>query len=360
MSYLLCPGCYKIYKSENLKTTTIGGYNSYYFCPDVDCGEELFECDELMIQPVKKLNQKGYLTQFCCSGHDWGVNSGYIMFDTDGLDSDFFNLNKSFGEHPQDFDSVLEENPRYDYIESCYTNNLYLLDHLASRNIPKEWHLELGCHSTFENATFMANKLFAGTITSEALWSVDGEPNWYFPKIFPDDPVKTQETERNRVRALWDLYQSQFPPEQRKPFRGNIAIKDNGKEIIGFNFEDFSFMNSLYGIYCWDGKLTIRGDYDENIQYILRKDDDKNFDISKFIEDNQDDYDNLYKYISRLDAMVDLMVYVESLPSMDDFDYNEEECNGDCENCPHHGTTSDSSSPIQPYLDEDMYTEVED
>ena len=57
--------------------------------------------------------------------------------------------------------------------------------------------------------------------------------------------------------------------------------------------------------------------------------------------------------------MTDLMVYVESLPDMIDFDYDEKECDGDCENCPHHGTISDSSEAIQPHLDEDMYTEVE-
>ena len=30
---------------------------------------EKFECDELMVYPIQKLNKLGYKTEFCCSGH---------------------------------------------------------------------------------------------------------------------------------------------------------------------------------------------------------------------------------------------------------------------------------------------------
>lgn len=78
----MCPICYKIYDSSLLKFhEAYGGF----LCPDIECdegGAELFEVDELMVKPIRILNQKYYCTLACCSGHLYGNSvSAYIMFD---------------------------------------------------------------------------------------------------------------------------------------------------------------------------------------------------------------------------------------------------------------------------------------
>lgn len=84
MSYYMCPICRKIYNGRYLNT------RDYYevCCPDMNCdpGIELFEIDELMVTPIRKLHELGYFTKYCCSGHTWEYScGGYIMFDTDWL-----------------------------------------------------------------------------------------------------------------------------------------------------------------------------------------------------------------------------------------------------------------------------------
>lgn len=39
-----------------------------------------FECDDAIAYAILKLNQKGYKTEYCCSGHP-GDNNPYILFD---------------------------------------------------------------------------------------------------------------------------------------------------------------------------------------------------------------------------------------------------------------------------------------
>jgi hypothetical protein len=56
------------------------------FNPVCSCkNKKLFDCDEYMIPTIKILNEKGYKTQFCCSGHIIGKDNpsirAYIMFD---------------------------------------------------------------------------------------------------------------------------------------------------------------------------------------------------------------------------------------------------------------------------------------
>lgn len=74
MNYLLCLDCFSVYDAEFLK---------YPYCPKINCDRntELIELDELMIEPIKILNQKGYVTEYCCSGHLYeNFLSTYIMF----------------------------------------------------------------------------------------------------------------------------------------------------------------------------------------------------------------------------------------------------------------------------------------
>lgn len=76
MSYYLCNGCGSVYKEEDGKYK-----DELRRCHNILCSGRVFEVDELMIMPIKLLNQKGYTTLFCCSGHiERGYCGGYISF----------------------------------------------------------------------------------------------------------------------------------------------------------------------------------------------------------------------------------------------------------------------------------------
>ena len=49
-------------------------------CPVKDCGGDVVEIDDNIFHPVRTLNEKGYITAFCCSGHLW-ESDPYIVFD---------------------------------------------------------------------------------------------------------------------------------------------------------------------------------------------------------------------------------------------------------------------------------------
>ena len=50
-------------------------------CPISSCCGSIFQCDEEMLVPISILNRKGYITQFCCSGHIYtNYGGGYISF----------------------------------------------------------------------------------------------------------------------------------------------------------------------------------------------------------------------------------------------------------------------------------------
>ena len=68
MAYL-CMNCYEIYDRD------LG------YCPKVNCHQDIVEIDELMLPTIILLNQKGYMTDFCCSGHSYlEYNNPYIAF----------------------------------------------------------------------------------------------------------------------------------------------------------------------------------------------------------------------------------------------------------------------------------------
>lgn len=88
MQMLYCPHCGRMFRSDRLYAQIIDGRAAYY-CPSVGCSlyfDELVEIDEMMAYPIEILNQKGYRTRFCCSGHMMSpknriYNEGYILFD---------------------------------------------------------------------------------------------------------------------------------------------------------------------------------------------------------------------------------------------------------------------------------------
>lgn len=88
-SRYLCLGCGAVYSSARINTDAVCSADNLcgdMDCPKTDCGGELIEIDELLIPAVWMLNQKGYMTESCCSGH-YASNScrTYIKFEV-GID----------------------------------------------------------------------------------------------------------------------------------------------------------------------------------------------------------------------------------------------------------------------------------
>jgi hypothetical protein len=74
----VCMSCYERYDGKFLRDIRDFGE---IFCPRVDCHGDVVELDELIAPTIILLNQKGYLTKFCCSGHWYEYSSNaYIYF----------------------------------------------------------------------------------------------------------------------------------------------------------------------------------------------------------------------------------------------------------------------------------------
>ncbi len=74
---LVCMECWEVYAGSG------GGLDSYQRCPKRACMGKLADIDELMLPAIILLNEKGYYTQYCCSGHfvDGERASAYIFFE---------------------------------------------------------------------------------------------------------------------------------------------------------------------------------------------------------------------------------------------------------------------------------------
>lgn len=82
-SKYLCLDCGEVYESNLLN---INDLFEDIFCPKTNCCGTLIEIDELLLPTIKLLNNKGYTTKYCCSGHYSGQHpQSYIMFDK-GID----------------------------------------------------------------------------------------------------------------------------------------------------------------------------------------------------------------------------------------------------------------------------------
>lgn len=78
-SKYLCLDCGEVYDSSRLH---INELFEYVYCPKTNCDGTLIEVDELMIPIIQILNDKGYITKYCCSGHYDGHHpNAYIMFE---------------------------------------------------------------------------------------------------------------------------------------------------------------------------------------------------------------------------------------------------------------------------------------
>ena len=84
---LFCRSCYNVYFASELSPSPLERMR--YMCPNYFCAahQELVPIDELMVKPIVELNKKGYLTAYCCSGHnprecDPYADNAYIAFFT--------------------------------------------------------------------------------------------------------------------------------------------------------------------------------------------------------------------------------------------------------------------------------------
>lgn len=104
MAYL-CMGCYEVYDRD------LGR------CPKSSCDCRVVEVDELMVPAIILLNQKGYMTEFCCSGHvyDNGCTS-YVLLDsliTDVLGYEIENIKKIL---PKSWEIEIDQSDRIHFI----------------------------------------------------------------------------------------------------------------------------------------------------------------------------------------------------------------------------------------------------
>ena len=79
MAYM-CFDCYEVY-DDSIKDLQ-KEWMDHPRCPKASCGNNyVVEVDELLLMAVKILNQKGYITENCCSGHTYESSpNSYIMF----------------------------------------------------------------------------------------------------------------------------------------------------------------------------------------------------------------------------------------------------------------------------------------
>ena len=110
----LCLNCFEVYSNEYRYDR-----RDYNFCPKLGCDGEVVEIDELMIPVIKTLNEKGYCTEYCCSGHYGdGYTNTYIKF------SEWVELPE---ELPNGF--VYEERGnviRKNYVDNLHPNKKYI------------------------------------------------------------------------------------------------------------------------------------------------------------------------------------------------------------------------------------------
>ena len=110
----LCLNCFEVYSNEYRYDRC-----DYNFCPKLGCDGEVVEIDELMIPVIKTLNEKGYCTEYCCSGHYGdGYTNTYIKF------SEWVELPE---ELPDGF--VYEERGnviRKNYVDNLHPNQKYI------------------------------------------------------------------------------------------------------------------------------------------------------------------------------------------------------------------------------------------
>lgn len=66
----VCMSCFESYGNDLSQFTAHKGENgALYRCPKRNCTGNVVEIDDLMVNTIILLNEKGYYTKSCCSGH---------------------------------------------------------------------------------------------------------------------------------------------------------------------------------------------------------------------------------------------------------------------------------------------------
>ncbi|RXZ78014.1 hypothetical protein EBB07_28570 [Paenibacillaceae bacterium] len=78
----ICLTCYEIYDSSFLNLSNAKNKRKCD-CPKHSCHGDVVQIDELIAPTIILLNQKGYATKYCCSGHWYSDHppNAYIMFE---------------------------------------------------------------------------------------------------------------------------------------------------------------------------------------------------------------------------------------------------------------------------------------
>lgn len=80
----ICLKCNQVYKESmnQIKPIKYGEDKEWLFCPKIDCHGQVVKIDELILPTIIELNKKGYITEFCCSGHSYEekYTNTYISF----------------------------------------------------------------------------------------------------------------------------------------------------------------------------------------------------------------------------------------------------------------------------------------
>lgn len=137
----VCLSCWEVYDKSVEKMVidvkTDRGTEPVIFCPKLSCNVgEVVEIDELYIPVIRLLNEKGYMTKYCCSGHAYGrIPDTYIVFqetvkDLPGLPEGF---------HMQNDGSI---RIYYNYPEGASQLELYYLI-LENAHKVLKWAIEL-------------------------------------------------------------------------------------------------------------------------------------------------------------------------------------------------------------------------
>jgi len=112
----VCMSCFEKYDSRFLEN--INQYGEIY-CPKYDCHGDIVELDELIAPTIILLNQKGYITKFCCSGHWYEMSSTPYIFFYEDCVPDTIPESFKWDEH-KEFNSTMRARYEPNEVESKY------------------------------------------------------------------------------------------------------------------------------------------------------------------------------------------------------------------------------------------------
>ena len=94
---IMCLSCWDVFDREVLRS----GMSGEMWCPKRSCNQEVADIDECLIPAIRALNEKGYYTVSCCSGHFWGNGQAgwtnqYVRFQESVKENDLGKLPDGF------------------------------------------------------------------------------------------------------------------------------------------------------------------------------------------------------------------------------------------------------------------------